>query len=63
MTKNSLTISKESKNTALSITNKDKGADGTFADPGTFARPGTFGTPRVEITKESKNTALSITNE
>jgi len=62
MAKNNITITAESKNTAITITNDDKGADGTFADEGTFARPGTFGTPRVEITKESKNN-LTITNE
>lgn len=59
-----LTITPESKNTALSITNESKATGGTFADfPVAWSSVTTpWGFPGLPIIKESKN-SLTVSNE
>lgn len=60
----SLSITNETKNSALTITADSKPSGGDFDDfPGrTFGDGGTFGEPATFISMESKN-SLSISNE
>ena len=61
-----ITITEESKNTALSITNEDKTGDTVTWDEAIMTwDEGNFTWENVgfPITKESKNTALTITND